>query len=72
MRLTYWYSRCPHDSDAYSVRTRTKRKATELVQQAYQSEDWEAPRKVTIEYQDAHDLMEMCSLEGHHHWEVEI
>ena len=25
--LSYWYSRCPHNSDAYSIRTKTKREA---------------------------------------------
>lgn len=70
MRLTYWYSRCPHDSEVYSVRTRTKREAVEQIKQAYQSEEWETPRKITLKYQDGHDLLEMCSFEGHHYWEV--
>ena len=70
MRLTYWYSQCPHDSDVYSVRARTKREAIESLKQAYRPEDFPAPRKVTVEYRDAHDLMEACSLEGHHWWEA--
>lgn len=70
MKLTYWYSQCPDDSDVYSVRARTKREAIEATKDRYRPEDWATPVKVTIEYRDAHDLMEACSNEGHHYWEA--
>lgn len=70
MKLTYWYSRCPHDSDVYSIRTKTKKEALEKISQAYRSEEWPAPRRVNIEYQNAFDLMGLCSEEDHHFWEA--
>lgn len=73
MKLTYWYSKCPDDSDVYSVRTRTKKEAKRLVDtmNAERSHSkWPDPRKVTVEYRDSFDLMESCSMEDHHWWEV--
>jgi hypothetical protein len=35
MRLAYWYAPCLNDSDAYSIRTKTKREAlAELAERA--------------------------------------
>ncbi len=70
MKLTYWYSKCPHDSDVYSVRARTRREALESIKQSYRSEGYEAPVKVTVEYTSSFDLMQQCSEEGHHYWEI--
>jgi len=70
MKLTYWYSQCSHDSDVYSIRAESKRDALESVKQAYRSEGYLPPVKVTVEYTHAFDLMRLCSEEGHHYWEV--
>jgi len=68
MKLTYWYAECNNDSDVYSIRTRTKREAKETIAERGHSE-FGLIRKVTIEYKDAFDLMQACSMEDHHWWE---
>ena len=69
MRLTYWYSQCPDDSDVYSIREKTKREA--LAQIAIRGDtDWPKPVKVSLQYIDSFDLLEACSNEGHHFWEA--
>ncbi len=70
MKLTYWYSQCPGDSDAYSVREPTRKAALAILQNEDHDDRWPAPRKVTIEYDNAFDLMVECSREGHHWWEA--
>ena len=74
MKLTYWYAQCLEDSDVYSVRTKTKREAVarrrELNDDTFPGHDSYGPViKVTVEYWNAFDLMEMCSQEDHHDWE---
>jgi hypothetical protein len=74
MKLTYWVAKCENDSDAYSIRERTKKaavaKRVEMVEQTYGREsDYGPVKKVEVEYRDAFDLMELCSDESHHHWE---
>lgn len=71
MKVTYWYSECPNDSNVYSIRTRTQKEARALVaeQNAVESMDWEKvvwpePKKVTVEYKDGFDLMFNLSCEG--------
>ncbi len=72
--LTYWKIDCPNDSDALSIRTKTKREAADMLA----SDDFshwrecgaQAPRKVTVAYRDAFDLMLECSQMGHHGWEA--
>ena len=65
MKLTYWYSRCPDDSNAYSVRERTKKAAlAALATPTYDRGSWLVPVKVTVEYQDAFDLMQACMAGG--------
>ncbi len=71
MKLTYWYSRCPDDGDVYSIRTQTKRAAIDRINDSeYSHKHWPAPRKVTVEYSNAIDLLQICSDENHHYWEV--
>ena len=69
MKLTYWYSECPDDSNVYSIRAGTRKEAEELIAQAYRPDTWEAPTKVEIEYRNGFDLMMQCSDENHHYWE---
>lgn len=77
MKLTYWYSKCLSDSEAYSIRTRTRREAKAL-RQKYDpgiildrdcGKYYGPIGKVTVEYGDAFDLLEQCSSEDHHNWE---
>jgi hypothetical protein len=67
MKLTYWMSRCTNDSEVYNIRAKTKK---EVITQLLGRKGYEPPIKVTVEYKDAFDLMEQCSNEDHHHWEV--
>jgi len=67
MKITYWYAECLDDSDAYAVRAKTKKAALAEVKER----DWrraENPNadpvfgpvvKVTTEYADAFDLVQM-------------
>jgi len=71
-KLTYWIARCNDDSDAYSIRTRTK-KACEAEYQ-FRMKDrrgnaYDRPIKVTVEYSNAFDLMEQCMNESRGCWE---
>lgn len=70
--LTYWKIDCPNDSDAYSIREKTKKTALAILTDA-DHVDWlkynPVARKVTIEYRDAFDMMQQCSDENHHCWE---
>ena len=70
MKLSYWYSRCPNDSDAYSVRMKTRRGALEAIARSPDPETWPVPRKVTVEYRDSFDLMTNCVDEGRLYWEA--
>jgi hypothetical protein len=77
MRLTYWYARRNGDSDVYSIRTQTRKKAyAELRAWGCDDDDawigeFEKPIKVTVEYASAFELMAECSHEGHHWWEAQ-
>ncbi len=64
MKLTYWY--CEHltDSNCYSVRTKTRREALAITAKYYAPGDVAAPVKVTIEYDNALDLLTQCVGEG--------
>lgn len=62
MKVTYWYSRCLDDSDAYSIRVRTKREAVARVQEA--GGGYGPVMKVTVEYRDGFDLLQRCLGEG--------
>jgi hypothetical protein len=68
MKLSYWYAPRIDDSDAYSIRTRTKKQALEALEYFYGS--YGPVRKVTIEYQDGFDLMLACMSEGRGYWET--
>jgi hypothetical protein len=70
MKLTYWYSKCPDDSDVYSVRARTRKEARAFIADRDDNAKWPEPVRVDVEYDDAFDLMSQCSHEDHHWWEV--
>jgi hypothetical protein len=75
MKLTYWYSRNPNDSDCYSIRETTKREAQNKVDKHNAEtpewgDKWEPAKKVSVDYRDAFQLMTQCTQEDHHHWEA--
>lgn len=61
MKLTYWYAKCLNDSDAYSVRQKTRKAAEADKLSRHKSGDYGPVVKVTVEYDNAFDLMEKCS-----------
>ncbi len=64
-KLTYWIAHTKTDSDVYSVRAKTRKEVKTQVAAMWNSEEYSAPNKVTIEYKDAFDLMHLCiSTEG--------
>ena len=74
MKLTYWIALCTSDSEAYSIRERTKKAAKAKLAEAAETE-WEyrtfyGPlHKVTLDYTDGFDLLLQCSGEGRGWWE---
>lgn len=68
MKLTYWHAECLTDANVYDIRTRTRKEAKARLADR-DPKDYGPVKKVTIEYADAFDLMENCSLEDHHYWE---
>tara|TARA_R110002049_G_scaffold36683_1_gene116648 strand:+ start:274 stop:516 length:243 start_codon:yes stop_codon:yes gene_type:complete len=71
MKLTYWYAECLNDSDCYSIREKTKSAAIAEKASLYNPEGYGPVIKVTVEYDNAFDLMEKCSDEFSMHWEAQ-
>ncbi len=63
MKLTYWKAQCLTDADCYSIRAKT-RKEVKAELEGRHPEDFDAPEKITIEYNNAFDLMLLCTMEG--------
>jgi hypothetical protein len=72
-KLTYWIAKRTNDSNCYSLRAKTKKECQEQIDKAIadglDKDDFDAPKKVSIEYRDAFDLMLECSTEGRGWWE---
>ena len=71
MKLTYWIATCMDDSQAYSIRRKTKKAVVEALE-SYDDKDklsYSPPHKVQIEYKDSFELMTECMDEGSGHWE---
>ena len=68
MTLTYWICMHRTDSNCYSIRAKTKREAARLRDEDG-AEKYDPPKKVTVEYSGAFDLMFQCSEESRHYWE---
>ena len=66
MKLTYWYAECRDDHDCYSIRTRTKREATETKasREMHHGQQYGPVVKVVVDYRDGFELMFMCNSEG--------
>ncbi len=71
MKLTYWYAECLDDSDVYAVRQKTKKAATADKFSRHNPEGYGPVIKVTVEYDNAFDLMKMCSDEFGMNWEAQ-
>ena len=56
--LTYWVAECLDDSKAYSIRAKTKKEAE--AKRNANPLAYDEPRKVSIYYKDAFDLMLVC------------
>ena len=61
--LTYWYCTCLDDHIAYGIRAKTKKEAT-AIREARGVDSFDEPRKNTVHYKDAFDLMTICMGEG--------
>jgi len=61
-KLAYWYAPC-FDADCYSKRTRGLREIQKQLADA-EPGDFGKPRKVSVEYKNALDLLKECIGEG--------
>lgn len=70
MKLTYWIAEIKNDSPAYNLRGKTRKAVqAELDGGNHDPSNFEAPRKVTVEYRDGFDLLTECLSEGGAWWE---
>jgi hypothetical protein len=63
MKLRYWVCRCLDDSEAYNIRSKTKKEAKARREEAG-PERFSAPYKVELEYKDGFDLADSLLGEG--------
>ena len=59
MKLTYWVATSLNDHWCYSLRAKTKKEVLAMLAN-YTASDFSEPKKVTVEYDDAFDLMAQC------------
>jgi hypothetical protein len=69
MKLTYWIAECLDDHKCYNIRAKTKKEVVNILNNGYDMTSFSEPRKVTVEYGDAFDLMRRCLSEGSAYWE---
>lgn len=72
MKLTYWYAQCLTDSDCYSVRERTRKDCLKVLNDNFPDGwegEYEAPVKVSVDYESGLDLLQLCTGEGRLYWE---
>lgn len=74
MKLTYWTIPHTNDSAAYNIRAKTKREALDQAANHWNDHDYDPSRvtKVTVEYDNAFDLLQQCLGEGGAWWEPAI
>jgi hypothetical protein len=60
MKLTYWVATSLNDHWCYSIRKKTKKELVAELAEHYTKTDFSEPKKVTVEYDDAFDLMLQC------------
>jgi hypothetical protein len=64
-KLTYWYAQCLDDSDCYSIRERTRKLAVDTKRNREADGGRYGPVvKITIEYENPLDLLQMATSEG--------
>lgn len=64
-KLTYWIADCLKDARCYSMRAKTRKEVKAMLESGtWDKADYGKPRKVTVEYRDAFDLMSQCTSEG--------
>ena len=68
--LTYWMAECLNDSSAFNIRRKTRREVAAEVATRYNPGDYGKPKKVTVEYENALDLVTMCLGEYSAGWEA--
>ena len=73
MKLTYWHCQHKTDADCYSIRERTKKEALRMIREHWCKTDFDVAdlKKVTIEYKDGFDLMQLCLTESAGCWEYQ-
>lgn len=64
MTLTYWVAQCKNDSEAYNIRRKTKKEVVEAVAADWSPSSYTKPKKVTVVYKDAFELLCDCLGEG--------
>jgi hypothetical protein len=66
MKVTYWYAKCLNDSDAYSIREKTKKAAKKMRDEIHSGypNSYAPIVKVTVEYKSGFDLIRMAAGEG--------
>ena len=70
MKLSYWVAVCKGDSQVYSLRGKTKKAVLAMLASGkWDADGFEPVKKVSIEYDDAFDLMMECLNEGGGYWE---
>jgi len=70
MKLTYWIAQQDSDSMVYDLRAKTKRELVAKMNDPFHADRrYGTPHKVTVEYNDAFDLMKECFSEGAGYWE---
>ena len=65
MKVTYWVAHRLDNDELYSIRRKTKKECA----LAKPSENYGAPRKVTVEYDSGFDLLTKCISPGCRYWE---
>ena len=70
-KLTYWVALCTRDSDRFSIRAKTKKEVVAILNSDNYRGDkgFDPPKKVTVEYEDAFDLVAQCLTESSNYWE---
>jgi hypothetical protein len=59
-KLTYWVAAIKDDSPVYSLRAKTRKAVQAMLDETGEADNYDAPRKVEVEYADAFDLMDQC------------
>lgn len=67
LKLKYWVAHCIGDSDAYSIRTKTKKECESVRSHAPGS--FKEPKLVEVEYDSGFDLVEMTLGPDRGFWE---